>query len=125
MKAIEKLTNVEKAKLLHQLFPGEIVAFLDFVQDMCDTVQEEEKTQGLKWDDGLITFDFWLSLVNQIDRLLKKYSRKQFNSEHLFADQLFDGYLAMYMVHCLIIYTTTRILPNSKFTKAVDLLFNP
>jgi len=124
MKPLEQLINVEKANLLHQLFPSEIPVLLQFVQGMCVTIKERETEQREQWDNGFLSFDFWLSLVNETERLIKRYGNKLHRSNRLFSDQLFDGYLAMYMAHCLIIYTTQRVHPNAKFSKAVDLLFN-
>jgi len=125
MKTIDRLTNVEKAKLLHQLFPAEIPAFLEFAEGMCSGIREDEQNQREKWDFGLFTFDFWLTLIGQAEKKIEQYGMKLHKSSGLFADQLFDGYLAMYMVHCLTVYTTARVHPNGRFTKAVDLLFNP
>jgi len=124
MKPLEQLINVEKANLLHQLFPSEIPALLQFVQGMCETITEHETQQRENWNNGLFSFKFWLSLVNETERLIKKHGNKLHHSSRLFSDQLFDGYLAAYMTHCLVIYTTQRVHPNAKFSKAVDLLFN-
>jgi len=124
MKTIDSLTNVEKAKLLHQLFPSAIPALLEFVQGMGDGIREDEQKQRELWEHGLFGFDFWLTLIADADRKIKKYGRQLEKSSSLFSDQLFDGYLALYLVHCLMIYTTMRVHPNPKFTKAVDLLFN-
>ncbi len=124
MKKIDSLTNVEKAKILYGLFPNEIPAFLDFVQAMCTTIQEEQELQRIKWDNGIFSFNFWLSLVIDAERRMKQYGKRLYSNNRLFAEQLFDGYLAMYMVHCLTVYTTIKIHPNPKFTKAIDLFFN-
>ena len=125
MKPIEQLVNVEKARLLHQLFPSEIPALMEFVQSMCDTIKENEQSQRKQWENGLFGFDFWLSLVIEVEKKIKQYGVQLHKSNKLFSDQLFDGYLAFYMVHCLLVYTTTREHTNRKFTIAVDLLFNP
>lgn len=125
MKAIDQLTNVEKGKLLHQLFPSEIPALLQYVQKMCSTIKENEQQQREKWEHGLFSFDFWLSLINDAEQKINRYGGKLYSNSGLFADQLFDGYLAMYVVHCLTVYTTVREHPDSKFTHAIALLFNP
>ncbi len=124
MKPIERLTNVEKANLLHQLFPAEIPAFLKFVQGMCSSIKEDEANQRQQWENGLFSFDFWLSLVNDAERKINQYGSKLATSNRVFSEQLFDGYLAMYVNHCLIVYTTRRVHPNKKFTIAIDLLLN-
>ena len=123
MKPIERLNNVERAHLLHQLFPAEIPGFLQFVKGMCMTIKEREQQEREEWKNGLFTFDFWLTLICQTEAILLKYGKQLDSSSRLFSDQLFDGYLAIYMAHCLTIYTTTRVHSNEKFTKMADILF--
>ncbi|WP_423147034.1 hypothetical protein [Rubrolithibacter danxiaensis] len=125
MKPLNNLTNIEKAKLLHDLFPEEIPSLLAFVCNMSITVKEQEQQHRERWENGLFGFDFWLSLLTEVDSKINKYANKLNNRSLLFAEQLFNGYLAMYMVHCLTVYTTNRQHTNKKFTQAVDLLFNP
>lgn len=108
---------------MHQLFPSEIPDLVKFVSGMCATIQEEEQAQRAKWDNGLFDFDFWLFLVSDAEKRIKQYGVKLHRSSGLFADQLFDGYGAIYMVHCLNLYTTIRQHPNRKFSLAVELLF--
>ncbi len=125
MKTLNSFTNVDKAKLLHELFPDEIPAFIEFTKGMCATIKEHEQAHRDKWENGLFGFDFWLSLINDAERKIKQYGTKLEKSSKLFSDQLFDGYLAIYSHHCLTVYTTVRQHPNRKFVVAVDLLFNP
>ncbi|WP_159477670.1 hypothetical protein [Dyadobacter sp. 3J3] len=125
MKAFNQLKNVEKGKLLHQLFPGEMPALLDFVQGMCEAVNENQDLNRAKWNNGLFSFDFWLSLAGNVHGVTEKYGPKLHKNSNLFADQLFDGYLACFTMHCIVTYTAVRQNENSKFVKAVDFLFNP
>ena len=126
MKPLGSLTNVEKAKLLHGLFPAEIAGVLQFVSGMSHTIAEEQEQQRLNWGDNqLFAFDFWLTLAQQAEQTIKRYGRQLEKSSSLFADQLFDGYNAIYMVHCLVVYTTVRQHTNGKFTTVIDLLFKP
>ncbi len=48
MKALNQLNNPQKAKLLHQLFPGEMPALIDFVQGMCEAVKENQDLNRAK-----------------------------------------------------------------------------
>lgn len=123
MKSLEELINVEKGRLLHQLFPLEIPAFLQFVAGMSQTIEEEQQRIQSKWDNGLMEFEYWLSLAKEAAKKLTKYGRRLYTSSRLFADQLFDGYTALYLSHCLIQYTQSRKHENEKFALAVQLLF--
>jgi hypothetical protein len=126
MKPLEKLNNVEKAKLLHGLFRSEILYFLEFTEKLCETIREDEMNQRQNWSNDHIDFDFWLHIVNQTERKIEQYGIKlSFNSK-LFAEQLFDGYNAMYLSHCLLLYTNNdRKHKNEKFSMAINILFNP
>lgn len=125
MKPLEKLLNVEKGRLLHQLFPQEIPALVEFVEGMCIATKEQEALHRKQWDNSIFSFDFWLSQINTVQNSIQQYGKKLHKNSRLFADQLFDGYPAMFMVHCMTVYTTTKKHPNRKFVTAIDLLFNP
>lgn len=124
MKPLEQLISVEKARLLHELFPQEIPALLEYTANMCTTIQEEEQLLRHRWDNGLFTFDVWLSFVQEVTNKIGRYGKRLHTQSRLFADQLFDGYFALYMVYCMNLYTTTRGHDNPKFVLAIDLLFN-
>ena len=124
MKPLENLINVEKARLLHELFPQEIPALLEYVNSMCLTIQEDEQLIRSQWENGLLTVEAWLSFVEEVRNKINKYGKRLHTHSRLFADQLFDGYVALYMVHCMTLYTTVRKHSNPKFTLAIDLLFN-
>lgn len=125
MKPLENLRNVEKARLLHELFPLEIPALLAYTGSLCTTIQEEEQLLRSQWDNGIFTVDAWLSLVEAVRAKIERYGKRLHTQSRLFADQLFDGYTALYMVHCMTLYTTIRQHGNHKFVSAIDLLFNP
>ncbi|MFB9840877.1 hypothetical protein [Mucilaginibacter ginsenosidivorans] len=125
MKPIDELSNTEKAKLLFQLFPNEIPAFIDFLSAMCETMLENQEQEKAAWTYGFITFDFWRSLIVQAQQHITKYGAGLKLNERLFSEVLFEGYAAMFTVHCLIIATTVKKHPNKKFSQTIDLLFNP
>lgn len=123
MKSLEELMNVEKGRLLHQLFPAEIPAFLLFVAGMSETIEEEQGRIKAKWDNRLLEFEFWLSLSRDAAKKLARYGNRLHGNRRLFAEQLFDGYTAAYLSHCLLQYTQTRKHSNEKFALAVQLFF--
>ncbi len=125
MKPLEELLNTEKGRLLFDLFPQEIPAVLQYVNNLSLTIIEEKEIIRTHWQEGLISFDLWLDLAVQAEHIINKYGRQLEQSSSLFSDQLFDSYLAAFMVHCLIQFTTISKHPNRKFCLAVDLLFNP
>ncbi|MDO3641507.1 hypothetical protein [Mucilaginibacter sp. L3T2-6] len=125
MKPLTSLNNIQRARLLHELFPSEVPALLEFVKTMCQSFKERENVHRITWESSLFEFDFWLSFVNETERKIEQYGNKLNKSSSLFANQLFDGYLAIYVIDCLSVYTTMKENPNRKINLAIDLLFNP
>ncbi len=123
MKPLDNLNNVERAKLLHELFPDEIPAILEYVKSLSITIGDEKEMLNSKWDNQLFPFAFWLSLAKVAKKKIDHYGVKLHKSSRLFADQLFDGYAALYLIHCLIQLTSQLEHHNKKFVKAVELLF--
>ena len=122
MKALNKLTNVAKARLLHQLFPSEIPALLEFIQGMCRSILEEEEVNRKNWNDERFSFDEWLSLAGEVNDRIYRYGCQ--DNWH-FSFQLFYDDAAFVTIHCLMVYTNIRQHANKKFAVAIDLLFNP
>ncbi|MEJ7678758.1 MAG: hypothetical protein WKG06_13045 [Segetibacter sp.] len=123
MKPLDNLNNVERAKLLHELFPDEIPAILKFVKSLNITIEEEKEMLNSKWDNQLFSFAFWLSLAKDAEKKINQYGDKLHKSSRLFAGQLFDGYAALYLSHCLVQLTHQQKHQNIKFAKTVEVLF--
>lgn len=122
MKSLEQLTNVDKARLLHELFPAEVPAVLLYAKEICTLIDKDKDTIQADWKNGLLTADFWFTLSNNANRTMEKYGNKLEKSSRLFADQLFDGYAALFAVECIVKYASQRS-DNKKFIKAVEILF--
>jgi len=122
MKSVEQLTNVDKARLLHELFPDEVAAVLQYTKEMYTLIDKDKDTIKADWKNGLLTAAFWFTLSNNANRTIEKYAGKLEKSSRLFANQLFDGYAALFIVECIIKYASGRS-DNKKFIKAVEILF--
>lgn len=116
------MNNMERAALLYNLFPKEIPALIDFTKGIAEINQQEEARQREQWKNGLFSFDFWMAQVNAVADEIAGHRTGKFTKME-FSVRLFEGYKAMFMHHCLTLYTTTRQHPNEKFTQAIDLLF--
>ncbi len=122
MKPLEQLINVEKGKLLHELFPDEIPPLLQHIKETGSLIDRDKDTIKAQWTNGLLTADFWFTLSGNANRIIDKYEPKLEKSSRLFADQLFDGYTAIYTVECIVRYVSSRTA-NKKFMNAVVMLF--
>lgn len=88
------------------------------------TIKEEQESIQNRWENDMITFDFWLSLIDEVEQRIKRYRITSGVTSQIFAYQLFDGYLTLYLTYCLQRYTSEREHPNRRFSLAVQLLFN-
>jgi len=124
MKAINQLTNTDKAKLLHELFPDEIPALLEDIQAVCAHFKANREAYAKTWDFGLMTFDMWLNLAEQADKLIGKHRTNMVRSSKVFSEQLFHSfdYTVLFVNDRIIKYAEDKSKSN-KFKQAVNLLF--
>jgi hypothetical protein len=124
MKPLEELSNVQKGKLLFELFPSMIPALLAFAKSVAAIMQEQPEEEARRWQEELMTSEFWQSMATAIETAITKYDTRLTKSSRLFAVQLFDGYNAVFMQHVLYLFTEVRKSENEKFALAVKMLFN-
>jgi hypothetical protein len=123
MQPLRMLTNVQKARLLHSLLIQEIPGFLGYLQELTDTVLNDRERITAEWKDQLFGVDFWFELAGEVKRVMAKYPKDLYRSANVFADQLFDGYTAIYTAHALTQYVALGKHTDPKFKSAVELLF--
>jgi hypothetical protein len=122
MKPLRNLNNVERAKLLFELFPDEMPQFLAVMEEITQKVLKDPDQLRTKWEGQLITVEFWFQLIKKSIEINDKYGKKLSKNSKLFSDQLFDGYQALYSSHCLHQYR--KICPNQALAKVIDAFFN-
>jgi hypothetical protein len=123
MKPLIKLTNVERAKLLFELFPEEIPPFITFTKSFTQSIINSPEQLKDKTIDQVHTTEFWQELVNNANRRLDHYGNKLAKKSGLFSEQLFDGYNSIYGGYCLHQYIIREESINRKFRTAVMLFF--
>ncbi|WP_127707036.1 hypothetical protein [Mucilaginibacter limnophilus] len=117
------LTNVAKARLLHSLLIQEIPQFLGYLNELTKTILNDKERIKAEWKDQLFGVDFWFDLAGEVHRVMAKYPKDLHKSPNVFADQLFDGYTAIFTAHALTQYVALGRHTDPKFKPAVDLLF--
>ena len=122
MQPLKMLTNVHKARLLHSLLITEIPDFISYLLEYTEKVLDSKDELRANWKDQLFGVDFWFELAEDVKRKANKYAKELTRSSNVFADQLFDGYSAIYTVHVLTQYSVVAGA-DIKFKQAVDLLF--
>ncbi|WDF57207.1 hypothetical protein [Mucilaginibacter sp. KACC 22063] len=125
MKPLNKFTNIDKAKLLHELLPEEIAPLLDRIQAVCDDLKTNQDEHRRTCDFGLMTFDMWLQLSEQVNERIKKYRPNLVKSSKIFSEQLFGSFdYTVIFVNDRVVKYAAHSCQDEKFKKAVDLLFN-
>ncbi len=124
MKSLNQFTNTDKGKFLHELFPDEIPALLDDIQAVYANFKANKETYVKTWDFGLMSFDMWLQLAEQADKLINKHRTNMERSSKVFSKQLFHSldYTVLFVNDRIIKYAEGKS-ENNKFKQAVALLF--
>lgn len=123
MQNLNYLNNVQRAKLLFDLFSTETVAFLAFADKVAQAAIEQKDQLSENWEMPILSVHQWIELAHEVRVILERYKTKLPRSSRLLADQLFDGYTALFTVHCLQQYCATQSLYDFRFKTAVALFF--
>jgi hypothetical protein len=123
MKPLNKQSNVEKAKLLFDLFPQEIPSFILFAKQITQAINDHPENLKNKAIDQIHTTDFWRNLASNANKKLDEYGDKLANRSRLFSVELFDDYNSIYACYCLHQYMISQKYKDRKFRTAVMLLF--
>lgn len=122
MKALDKLNNVERARLLFQLFPEEMPGLVDYIYKQTSAVVKDPEPTKKDWNKSyFMTVELWIDITGEINRKINRYGTKVLSKSSLvFAEQLFSGYLAMVTSTLLSDYTGDK---PGKFRRIAELLF--
>jgi len=83
--------------------------------------KNEQYIRGL-WTDTLVTADFWFGLVERTEDIMQKMKSSLPKSQRIYSDQLYDGYNAIFSMHCLITFAGTPEC-GAQLRQAIHLLF--
>lgn len=122
MKTLDKMTNVEKGKLLADWFPELLPDLVATIKGAHDYLVSNEDEVRATWDNGFFNVNFWLRVAKDTGNAIERGGRKLGKSRRLFAEELFDGYNALFTIDCIDKYKF--ITHNVKFLQAVRLLFD-
>ncbi|QKJ28224.1 hypothetical protein HQ865_00090 [Mucilaginibacter mali] len=123
MQPLNLMNNVAKARLLHNLLREEIPEFLGYLNELTETVLNDQERVRTEWNNGMMPVDMWFELAGRIQAVMAKYPKDLYRSPKVFADQLFDGFLAIFTRQALSNYTRLEKQTDPKFKPAVELLF--
>jgi len=122
MKTTQNLTNAEKAKLLHELFPDELPLFLEFLNRVCADFEENKEEHAKHWNNAFLPFHFWLHLSNETARILEKYRFHLARYSRPFSEKLFSTYTSLFVNDQIVKYAD-HSSDNDNFKIVVNLLY--
>ena len=123
MKSLQLRCNVQRARLLFDLFPHEIIPFVNFTKSVSDSICNDPYYVKQQWEDQLLTLEFWLKLAGEARATIERYKTRFSGSSRLVSDQLFDGYDALFAVHCINGYAASEDCRSESFKAAVTMFF--
>ncbi|MCF3109579.1 hypothetical protein LL912_12430 [Niabella sp. CC-SYL272] len=123
MKPLDQLDDIQRAKLLFELFPAEIPGLVAFITDRCRTIREDVRMNRASWDDPYLSFDSWLNKADKVWENLRHFDGLIAGSAKLFSEQLFDRLRVWFTAHCLRLYAHSGGYSNPKFATMIHLLF--
>lgn len=123
MKALTKLSNIEKARIIFQLFPEVISEVLEMQKAIADNLDRDPHQLMEDWHSDMFTPDFWVSLARQSKIVIEKYGYKLSKNSRLFSDQLFDGYNALFSMYCMKVFAKRNNEKTKRFSLIVDAVF--
>jgi hypothetical protein len=124
MQPLKLLNNVQKARLLHNLMTDEMSAFVAYVKGQSEHLEENRESIAENWKDQLFGVGFWFELAEEAGKKINRYNKELLKSSTVFSEQLFDGYMAIFTIHCLTQFVATGKYNDPKFEHAVNLLFS-
>lgn len=123
MKPLINLNNVERAKLLFELFPDCIPGSIQFIKAIADTISNNPSDLKQDWKENFVTTDFWIQLAKDTRQRIEKNGKELTKNSRRFSDQLFDGYNALFAVHCLKQFIKSKECISTSFANAVEMFF--
>lgn len=123
MKRLQQLDNIAKGRLLYDLFPEAIPDAVRFIKTIADTICNDPGELKRNWKDNFFTVDFWTGLAKDAKEAIENNGTAIHQSSRRFSDQLFDGYAALFTVHCLHEYIKQEQCKNQSFRHAMPMLF--
>lgn len=120
MKSLENMTNLEKGKLLANLYPNEIQGILNSIESTFKMLFENKEDFERNWDYPLISFGPWIRLAELCNEVIIKNKRKLLVGNY-FATKLFNGYISLFTIDCILKYAEEK--KDTRFWHLVQALF--
>lgn len=118
---MHQLNNMEKGKLLADLFPEELPGILDAIPLIHGVLSQNKADIASKWNNPFMTCDSWCRLADGVNTVVAEQGTKLLKSRQ-FSNELFDGYYAFFTIDCIVKYAEKE-RKGSNFHHLVNALF--
>ena len=122
MKSFKEMNGIDKAQLLHALFPEDVNHLLTFFEDSASMILNSPSLMPQDWNRK-IDLAAWQQEAATLQQKINRHREQMVKDSGYFAATLFKGYLDFFPLQCLRDYTL--ITPNQKLADAIELLFEP
>lgn len=104
MKALKDMSNVEKGKLLAELFPDKIPGILDYIDRYHYDLVEKKDMYSRNWNKNHITVEDWYAMAHDVFSRVVQQKKQMIKRSKRFADQLFDSERSQFTIRCIVRY---------------------
>jgi hypothetical protein len=122
MNPLNKMNNVDRGRLLVDLFPAELPNITKYIQQEAQQMRDNKQDIKAHWAGTLFSDEFWFTLVENVNKKIEKCGTKLHKKSRWFADQLFDGYDALFTLYCLQEFAI-KTECSQQLTQAIHLIF--
>lgn len=116
------MNSIDKAQLIHALFPDDINHMLTFFEDTASMILNSPSLMPEDWNRK-IELAAWQKEAEALKQKIIQHREQMVKDSGFFAATLFKGYLDFFPLQCLRDYTL--LTPNQKLADAIELLFEP
>lgn len=121
MKALHQMNNIEKGKLLVDLFPGEVKEILKAMEEIYNMLLISKEDIGRSWSNPFISLIQWYELADLVKNEIDKNGAKLLSGPR-FANVLFYGYKSFFTIDCILKFAEKERY-GSKFWHMSQALF--
>jgi hypothetical protein len=123
MKPLNKLSPIERAEFLFELFPDEMPGLVEFSKELTQSIIDHP--EKMKASPNLLhSTPFWFELVNKASRKFETFGTRLATTSTLFSHELFGKYEHIYASYCLHQFMLSENCTNRKFRDTMMLLFS-
>ncbi|WP_134091125.1 hypothetical protein [Olivibacter sp. XZL3] len=123
MKALSKMTNLDKGELITRLFPEKVKDLQETVKRQCEYFKQNELSIRGGWKkNAKFSAEFWYQLVEVANSNIKNYGKAVYGKPSRYGNLLYTEQNAIFTIYCLIEYSYSNEC-SIELKQVIHLLF--